>query len=139
MASTMTIILTGEETGAAWSLIEYTAPPHFRGPLPHVHEQAQESFVVLDGTLVFRIGGQTVEAPGGTFVLVPAGIEHTFVNPAATPATYLAWFSPPGTEQACRELATLITTEPIWPATDSYKLAALCRQHRSAMAAPQSV
>ncbi len=113
MAAPMTITLTGAETGGVCSLIEYVAPPHFRGPPPHVHEDAQESFFVMEGTVAFVMDGHTVTAPSGTLVSVPPGIVHTFFNPTPHPATYVAWFSPIGMEQACEELASLVAAEQV--------------------------
>jgi mannose-6-phosphate isomerase-like protein (cupin superfamily) len=139
MGATMTINLTGEEAGQTWSLIAYTAPAHFAGPPPHVHDNAQESFVVLEGTLCFVIGDQTTSVSRGTFVCVPPGTVHTFSNPDTTPATYLAWFSPAGTEQACRELAALVAAEPEWPPADGYRLTTFCRERRAAPAHPNPI
>ncbi len=129
MTAPMTITLTGEEAGGSWSLIEYVAPPHFRGPPPHVHEHEQESFFVMEGTVAFVVDGRTVTAPSGTLVSVPPGTIHTFFNPTPDPATYLAWFSPIGMEQACEEMASLVAAEQVWPPADPGKLAALWRRH----------
>jgi mannose-6-phosphate isomerase-like protein (cupin superfamily) len=104
-----------------------------------MHEHIQESFVILEGTLSFVIGERRITVASGAFVTVPPGTVHTFFNPTATPASYLAWFSPAGTEQACRELAALVAAEPIWPPRDGYRLAELCRRHRSALPATASV
>jgi mannose-6-phosphate isomerase-like protein (cupin superfamily) len=134
MGAIMTIMLTGEEGGGTWSLIEYTAPPHFPGPPPHVHDDTQESFYVLDGTMGFVIDGRTLTAPSRSLVVVPPRTVHTFFNPTAEPATYLAWFSPAGAEHVSEELAAIVATEPIWPPADRHRLSALWNRHRSVLA-----
>lgn len=53
----------------------------------HVHGEEDDSFLVLEGALTLTLGedGRQVTATAGTFVLVPAGTRHEFVN--AGPAT----------------------------------------------------
>lgn len=70
---------------------EWTAPggePGFLAP-PHAHLHDDEIWYVLDGVLRFRLGDEEVEAEAGAAVLGPAGIPHTFWNPAPEPARYL--------------------------------------------------
>ena len=53
------------------------------GPDPHVHEQHADAWYVLEGELTFGLGpgGEELRrAPAGAFVLVPAGVIHTFRN-----------------------------------------------------------
>jgi mannose-6-phosphate isomerase-like protein (cupin superfamily) len=46
----------------------------------HVHYDEDDSFYILSGTLVFEFGDERVNAPAGTFVLVPPGVAHGFAN-----------------------------------------------------------
>lgn len=55
----------------------------------HVHHSDDEAWYVLEGTLMFRIGDDEVEARAGSAVLVPRGKAHTYWNPAADPARYV--------------------------------------------------
>ena len=57
-----------------------TVQPHSDGPPPHIHQSEDDSFYILEGVLTFTIDGEDVEAPAGTFVLVPPGNDHTFAN-----------------------------------------------------------
>jgi quercetin dioxygenase-like cupin family protein len=66
------------------------------GPPPHFHRHHSDAFHVLEGLLVFEIGGERVEAPPGTFVLVPAGIVHTFRNEGPGAARFLNFHAPSG-------------------------------------------
>ena len=48
----------------------------------HVHDDEDDSFLVMDGTLTVTVGedDHLVEAGPGTFVLVPAGTPHAIAN-----------------------------------------------------------
>jgi mannose-6-phosphate isomerase-like protein (cupin superfamily) len=56
------------------------------GPPPHWHQKHDETFYVIAGTARFSVGDTQREAPAGPFVSVPIVAEHTFANPAGTPA-----------------------------------------------------
>jgi quercetin dioxygenase-like cupin family protein len=129
LGATIKIKVTGIETGGAWSLIEYTAPPHFDGPRLHWHEHTHQGFYMLDGLLAFIVGEETITATNGCSIYVPAGIVHTFFNPTAAPATFLSWYSPGGPELMFEELSDLIASEPIWPPADRSRLAAILQRY----------
>lgn len=57
--------------------------PHHDGPDPHVHDDEDDAFFVLEGQLTVRTPEDrcpNVIAGPGTFVLVPPGAVHTFAN-----------------------------------------------------------
>jgi len=106
------IKVTGESTGNKYSMVEDTVPPRYGPPL-HLHRNTDEAFYVVKGTLRFQLGGgKIIEAPTGTFLFVPRGIAHAFINPMAEPATYIVVLSPPGFEKYFEELAQLVNTNP---------------------------
>jgi mannose-6-phosphate isomerase-like protein (cupin superfamily) len=87
------------------ALSEHT--PHFNlsiitmaagrsGPEPHVHEDEDDAFLVLDDEMTFQLGDDELTAAAGTFVLVPPGVEHTFVNRADHPVRMLNIHAPAG-------------------------------------------
>jgi quercetin dioxygenase-like cupin family protein len=59
----------------------------------HVHYADDEAWHVLEGTLTFRFRDQTIEAPAGTTVFVPAGVAHSYYE-AAGPTRYLIIMTP---------------------------------------------
>ena len=59
----------------------------------HVHHSDDEAWHVLEGTLIFRLGDQDVEAPAGTTVFVPAGVPHDYYE-SQGPARYLIILTP---------------------------------------------
>lgn len=60
----------------------------------HVHHGDDEAWYVLEGTLMFQIDEQEVEARAGSAVMVSRGEAHTFWNPAAEPARYVIVMPP---------------------------------------------
>jgi mannose-6-phosphate isomerase-like protein (cupin superfamily) len=66
------------------------------GPEPHVHEDEDDAFLVLDDEMTFLLADEELTAPAGTFVLVPPGVEHTFVNRAGQPVRMLNIHAPAG-------------------------------------------
>ncbi|TAH51597.1 MAG: cupin domain-containing protein [Chloroflexota bacterium] len=46
----------------------------------HSHEHEHEVFDVLEGTGIIWLDGEAVEAPAGSVIFVPAGVEHGFEN-----------------------------------------------------------
>ena len=73
----MNVKLAGAQTGDALSLLEAEEPPGF-GPPMHVHDDASEGFYVLSGEYIVFIEQEEHRCPAGTFVWLPAGIEHGF-------------------------------------------------------------
>ena len=73
---------------------------------PHAHEGKLESWYVLEGSITFSLGGREVEAGAGTWLQVPAGIEHTYAF-TAPGARLLSIHTPSGGVGAyLRELAS---------------------------------
>ena len=84
----------GSDTGGRFSLMERTLPPGGRMPPPHRHAGNDEAYFVLDGTVEFKIDGQSELAGPDTFYLVPAGTAHTFGNTSSQPARLLVLHAP---------------------------------------------
>ena len=76
----------GNETGGHYSISEWWLDPHTKGPGAHQHPE-DDVFFVLEGPMHLFVDDQSVEAPAGSFVLVPGGvITHTFENRGNTRA-----------------------------------------------------
>ena len=73
----MTIKATAEQTSGAFTLLEAEEPAGFGPPL-HIHREADEAFYVLEGEYVIFIAGRETLCPAGSFIFIPAGIEHGF-------------------------------------------------------------
>jgi mannose-6-phosphate isomerase-like protein (cupin superfamily) len=120
---------SGSDTGAAYSLLEFTAPPGGAWTVPHIHEGEEEAWYILEGQMTFRLDDRTVEAPAGSFLLIPRGTLHTFGNIGSTVAKYLAIFSPAGMEHFFAELAALTAASPTGQLTPEARTA-LGNKHR---------
>jgi len=68
------------------------------GPPPHLHRDHQEAFFVVEGTLTFRAGEETIEAEAGSFIFIPPGVVHTFSNRSDAPARCVNAYAPGGIE-----------------------------------------
>ena len=64
----------------------------------HVHEDEDDSFLVVDGTLTLTLGDdrRQVLAGAGTFVLVPAGTAHAIANARPVDVRFLNVHAPGG-------------------------------------------
>ena len=93
-----TIKASSEDTGGAFTLIEMFLPPG-SGPPPHLHEREEESFYVLEGTILFQVGNDSLTAGAGAFVKAPRGIRHAFKNVGTTPARVILLVTPAGLEK----------------------------------------
>ena len=91
---TYTILLTGEETGGRYCVIDMHVPPG-GGPPPHRHD-FEEMFQITDGEIELTFRGQTQRAGAGATVNIPANAPHAFKNISDKPARLLCMCSPPG-------------------------------------------
>ena len=73
-----------------------TIQPHRTGPGAHAQPAEDDSFYMLEGELVFTVAGEDVVAGPGTFLLVPPGVLHDFVNRTDAVARFLNVHAPAG-------------------------------------------
>lgn len=99
---TLSFKATAAETGGAYTLIEVVAAPG-GGPPPHIHDNEDETFYVLDGAFEIVIGERVVRAQRGVFALVPRGTVHRFRCIGDRPGRMLILFTPGGIERFFRE------------------------------------
>lgn len=84
----------GGETRAVYSISEWWLAPHTGGPGAHVHPDEDDVFYVIAGTMLVLVGERWLDAPQGTFVLIPAGVTHDFENRGPVPAAVLNFTCP---------------------------------------------
>jgi mannose-6-phosphate isomerase-like protein (cupin superfamily) len=107
-------VLAGRDQGlaciAGYSVIE----PGAGAPL-HMHKDVDEIFILLEGTLDFRLGDEQRLVEADHTIAIPAGVAHAFVAVGQSPArmftfmprnraiaeatTYLEGTPPAGAEQ----------------------------------------
>lgn len=93
---TYTILLSGEQTGGRYCLVDMLVPPT-GGPPAHRHD-FEEMFYVIDGEIELTIRGKQFTARRGETVNIPANAPHSFRNRADGPARLLCMCTPPGQE-----------------------------------------
>jgi mannose-6-phosphate isomerase-like protein (cupin superfamily) len=82
------------ETNNRYSISEWWLEPNTTGPGAHSHPE-DDIFYVIEGTMTVLVGDRWVDAPKGSFVLVPGGVTHDFEN-RSTARTGVLNFSAPG-------------------------------------------
>jgi quercetin dioxygenase-like cupin family protein len=97
-----TFLVTGEQTGGAYFVMEALVPPG-GGPPPHIHRNEDETFYIVEGQCSIRLGGQTANAATGDFVNVPRGTVHCFRNEGTSTMRMILTFSPSGIEKFFEE------------------------------------
>lgn len=91
-------IVGGEETAGQYALLEFVVAPGVGAP-PHVHSREDEAFHILEGTVVFVVGGREISAGPGDFVHAPRDIPHLYQNRSSTPARMTVLAVPAGVER----------------------------------------
>lgn len=95
--NTYTMLITGEQTGGRYCLIDMHVPDG-GGPPPHRHD-FEEMFIVLDGQVDFTFRGRTRTVPAGSSVNIPANAPHFFKNTSGAPVRMLCMCTPAGQEE----------------------------------------
>ena len=98
LGNLVTVKATGADTGGRVTVVEFLNPPGFAPPL-HRHTVEDEMFLVLDGRATFFCDGQALTAGAGDFVLLPAGLAHSFLVAPDEPLRTLQITTPSGFEQ----------------------------------------
>jgi mannose-6-phosphate isomerase-like protein (cupin superfamily) len=116
-----TFLATGKETKQLFSLFNFDVPPG-GGPDLHVHGREAESFFILQGDLTVQMGDRnnSMVATPGTFIYLPKGRPHSFINRTTTPVRTLSLATPAGLENLFANLGTPVTdrTAPPPPITE---------------------
>src|SRR6195256_503811 len=81
---TYTILVSGEQTGGRYCLIDMLVPAG-GGPPPHRHD-FEEMFTILDGEIELTFRGEVQRASTGSTVNIPANAPHSFKNMSDRPA-----------------------------------------------------
>ncbi len=91
-----TALVTAHQTGGRLALVEIREAGG-RGVHRHVHANEDEILYVLEGELAVWVGDEAVGAAAGTCVVLPRGVEHSYVVGSAG-ARLLVVLAPAGLE-----------------------------------------
>lgn len=100
-----TFLLTGEQTGGDYSVIDAFVLPGNGSP-PHVHRREDEAFYVIDGEFEFIVAGEPIRVTAGGFLFARRDIPHNFTNVGTTPGRMIFTITPAGLEQFFAEVGT---------------------------------
>jgi quercetin dioxygenase-like cupin family protein len=98
----ITFLITGEQTGGAYFMAAVSVRPGGANP-PHIHHREEESLYLQQGTLTVQVGGETLTASAGDFILLPRGVAHSFQNTGNVDAKVLLVAAPAGLEKFFEE------------------------------------
>ena len=97
-SSRFRFLATTVETAGRYSFLAVDIPVG-GGPRPHVHQEADEWFYVLQGDPVFHADDRTFTLAEGDFIHIPMGTTHWF-EVLDAPIKVLAGYCPAGEELA---------------------------------------
>lgn len=116
LGNRFTLKAAGGETQGRYAILEQVcagAPP----PM-HVHENEEEAFYLLTGSVDLYLGDDVHPVEAGAFCIVPRGTPHSFISTSAEPARMLVLVSPPGFEQFFAEVEEQFPEANGMPAPD---------------------
>jgi quercetin dioxygenase-like cupin family protein len=99
-----------DDTAGSLDMFEMTLQTNARMPIPHYHENWDETIYGLAGTTTWRVDGKDIDVAPGETVFIRRGIVHGFTNRTSEPATCLCTLSPGVIgPQYFRDMAVLLT------------------------------
>jgi mannose-6-phosphate isomerase-like protein (cupin superfamily) len=101
----------GAESAGRYSISEWWLEPHTQGPGPHSHEE-DDVFYVIEGVMSFFVDGRWIDAPKGSFILVPGGSTHDFENRGDARAGALNFSVPGNFEESMPGIADWFAEHP---------------------------
>jgi mannose-6-phosphate isomerase-like protein (cupin superfamily) len=88
-----TVRVPSDDTDGVYSVLEFVIG-HRNGTPMHVHDNEEERFVVLEGTMQFACGDERMEMSAGDSTIVARGVPHAWCNLSKTPLRMLVIFTP---------------------------------------------
>ncbi len=106
-----TIRISADQTGGSLGVFEDEVPAG-EGPPPHVHDNEEEFFRVLEGRFAFWCNGTRVELEEGGLIVVPRGAVHRFQNIGETTGRLMIMMTPGGFEGFFKAVETEAPATP---------------------------
>ncbi|NJB86778.1 quercetin dioxygenase-like cupin family protein [Lewinella marina] len=110
----MTFKLTGADTAGQLTMIEETNDPGVMIP-PHIHDNEDEIFRVLEGELELTVGDQTTILRAGDMAFGPRGVAHSWKTVGEGKTRVILTAFPSGIETMFEELGALPPGPPDMP------------------------
>jgi mannose-6-phosphate isomerase-like protein (cupin superfamily) len=133
------VLVSGEETGGRFCLVEFIQPPGEWTPL-HVHVDSDQTQYVLEGELTVYLPGRSFVVGPRECINTPMNVPHTECVTSAGPARVLDVNAPAGFDEfvaAAGEPAKELTLPPSnRPPPEIERLAALAAEHHIELLGP---
>jgi len=100
-------MVSGEESGGGFSLVEHPIPPRTLAAPVHRHLTEDEYSYVVEGRVGAWADGEVVYGEPGDLIFKPRNQWHTFWNDGDEPARLIEIISPAGFEKFFEELAAM--------------------------------
>lgn len=91
----MTWKVTEADTAGSLDVAELALEADVGTP-EHVHHRNDEAYYVLDGTYRFKLGPDVTDVGAGSFVYIPRGTPHAWLNIGDRPGRVVMLFTPGG-------------------------------------------
>ncbi|WP_322759125.1 cupin domain-containing protein [Frankia sp. Cr2] len=128
----MLVKVTAGDTLGRVTVLEGRMGPRLAGPAAHVHDGHDETFVVLEGRMRFRVGDGFHTAVPGETVFASRRLAHGFSNPFDESARYVAILTPSGYEEYFASVAEHVARTGVMP--DEDRTRELMAQHQTVLA-----
>lgn len=132
----MLVKVAAADTLGRLTVLEGRMAPQLSGPPGHVHDGHDETFIVLEGRMRFRIGDGFQTAVPGETMFASRRLAHGFNNPYDEPARYVAILTPSGYEDYFRKVSAHVAATGAMPDPDLTR--DLMAQHHTILAPPLS-
>jgi mannose-6-phosphate isomerase-like protein (cupin superfamily) len=106
-----------QDTDGAYAVLEFVVQPKNAIPM-HIHQNEEEHFIVIEGTLRMAVGGKPLDVLAGTAVTAPKGVPHAWCNLTDSPVRMLVVFTPGHLEGLFRA----VTAKATWSSEDLMEL-----------------
>ena len=84
------------DTAGNYDLTIIETPAKTQGPPPHIHKMYNETFIVIEGEMVFFLDGKIKTLKAGEAIDIPQNTLHTFDNKSDATCKLVNIHSPKG-------------------------------------------
>jgi len=99
----MSLLISSKQTGGKYALLRATERRGLEPP-PHTHTKEDETFLILEGEVIYTVGNETFNAKVGDVMFLPKNIQHSFKIQTETLET-LMLLTPAGFENYFIEMS----------------------------------
>ncbi|HYZ61811.1 MAG TPA: cupin domain-containing protein [Acetobacteraceae bacterium] len=89
----LAFITSSSQTRGAYLVMDVVAAPRNGVPM-HVHDNEEEHFIIVHGTVHIANGGEALDATAGMSVTIRRGVPHAWCNLSEAPVRMLVVFTP---------------------------------------------